>query len=67
MMLANFSRSSSASSSAALIVVLMLVAPVVVVATPVGLCNHHCTDAIIIASISLLVIMQASAGPELLG
>jgi hypothetical protein len=31
----------------------------VVVATPVGLCNHHCTDAIIIASICLLAIMQA--------
>jgi hypothetical protein len=40
---------------------------VVVVATPVGPCNHHCTGAIIIASISLLVVMQASASPELLG
>jgi hypothetical protein len=37
----------------------MVVAPVVVVATPVGLCNHHCTDAIIIASICLLAMMQA--------
>jgi hypothetical protein len=45
-----------------------MVAPVVVVvATPVGLCNHHCTDAIIIASICLLVVMQASASPLLLG
>jgi hypothetical protein len=47
--------------------VLMVVAPVVVGGNPFGLCNHHCTDAIIIARICFWVVMQASAGPTLLG